>query len=238
MNMNEKQFLENYNIHDFDVPLCTVDMSIFSLIDGELNVLLVYRDEHPCKDSWALPGGFIDLKKDKSTEAAAHRKLKEKTGLASAYLEQVETMGSATRDPRGWSMTVLYYALVDITRVALTDSNKQTQWWPLSKIRKETLAFDHNDLISVAMKRLQAKATYTALPIELMPKEFTLTELQKVFEMILGRTLQAKAFRNRVLSAKMVEETGNSKIAGKRPAQLYRSTKADRETYFSRPLQE
>ena len=88
------------------------------------------------------------------------------------------------------------------------------------------------------MARLYAKATYTALPIELMPKEFTLTELQTVFEMILGRSLQAKAFRNRVLTAGMVEETGNSKIAGKRPAKLFKSTKADRDTYFARPLQE
>ncbi|GAA6138019.1 NUDIX domain-containing protein [Arenicella sp. 4NH20-0111] len=236
--MNEKEFLKNYDIHDFDVPLCTVDMSIFSLIDGELNVLLVHRDEHPSKGKWALPGGFIDLKKDKSTEAAAHRKLKEKTGLASGYLEQVETIGSPKRDPRGWSLTVLYYALVDISRVKLDDSDKPTQWWPLSKIKKEKLAFDHNALIDITMTRLHAKATYTALPIELMPKEFTLTELQTVFEMILGRSLQAKAFRNRVLTAGMVEETGNSKIAGKRPAKLFRSTKADRDTYFARPLQE
>ncbi len=236
--MNEKEFLKNYDIHDFDVPLCTVDMSIFSLIDGELNVLLVHRDEHPSKGKWALPGGFIDLKKDKSTKAAAHRKLKEKTGLASGYLEQVETIGSPKRDPRGWSLTVLYYALVDISRVKLDDSDKPTQWWPLSKIKKEKLAFDHNALIDITMTRLHAKATYTALPIELMPKEFTLTELQTVFEMILGRSLQAKAFRNRVLTAGMVEETGNSKIAGKRPAKLFRSTKADRDTYFARPLQE
>lgn len=236
--MNEKEFLKNYDIHDFDVPLCTVDMSIFSLIDGELNVLLVHRDEHPSKGKWALPGGFIDLEKDKSTEAAAHRKLKEKTGLTSAYLEQVETIGSPKRDPRGWSLTVLYYALVDISRVKLDDSDKPTQWRPLSKIKKEKLAFDHNALIDITMTRLHAKATYTALPIELMPKEFTLTELQTVFEMILGRSLQAKAFRNRVLTAGMVEETGNSKIAGKRPAKLFRSTKADRDTYFARPLQE
>ena len=99
--MNEKEFLKNYNVHDFDVPLCTVDMAIFSLVDGELCTLMVYRDEHPHKNRWALPGGFIDLKKDKSIEAAAHRKLKEKTNLSSAYLEQVESIGSPKRDPRG-----------------------------------------------------------------------------------------------------------------------------------------
>ena len=234
--MSEKEFLENYDIHEFDVPLCTVDMAVFSLIDNELNVLLVYRDEHPCKERWALPGGFIDLKKDKSPEAAAHRKLKEKTGLSSAYLEQVETIGSPKRDARGWSLTVLYFALVDITRVKLPETGKKSVWTPVSELKPRSLAFDHGKLIDVAMNRLRAKATYTALPIELMPSEFTLTELQHVFEMILGRELQAKAFRNRVMSANMVEETGDSKISGKRPAKLYRSTKADRDTYFTRPL--
>lgn len=235
--MNEKEFLKTYDIHDFDVPLCTVDMSIFSLIEGELNVLLVYRDQHPSKDKWALPGGFIDLKKDESTEAAAHRKLHEKTGLSSAYLEQVETIGSPHRDPRGWSLTVLYFALVDITKVSLSEVGKKSAWMPISNLADESLAFDHANLIAKGVERLRSKATYTALPIELMPNEFTLTELQNVFEMILGRELQAKAFRNRVISASMVEETGNSKISGKRPAKLYRSTEIDRDTYFSRPLQ-
>lgn len=236
--MNENEFLSSYNIHDFDVPLCTVDMAIFSLINGQLNVLLVFREDHPCKGYWALPGGFIDLKRDQSTEAAAHRKLTEKTGLSSSYLEQVETIGSPNRDPRGWSMTVLYFALVDITRVKLSDIGMQSKWVPVSDIANQVLAFDHAALINKGVERLRSKATYTALPIELMPSEFTLTELQHVFEMILGREFQAKAFRNRVLSAAMVEETGGSKISGKRPAKLYRSTKIDRDTYFTRPLKD
>jgi len=236
--MTEKEFLESDNIHDFDVPLCTVDMTIFSLIENEINVLVVYRDSHPFKDKWALPGGFVDLNIDTSTEAAAHRKLKEKTGMSSAYLEQVETIGSPSRDPRGWSLTVLYFALVDMTRVKLSDKGKKSKWVPLNWLNKNTLAFDHGSLTDIAMSRLHAKATYTALPIELMPKEFTLTELQTVFETILGRSLQAKSFRNRVVSAGMVEETGTSKISGKRPAKLYRSTKVDRNTYFSRPLKD
>lgn len=236
--MNENEFLSSYNIHDFDVPLCTVDMAIFSLINGQLNVLLVFREDHPCKGYWALPGGFIDLKRDQSTEAAAHRKLTEKTGLSSSYLEQVETIGSPNRDPRGWSMTVLYFALVDITRVKLSDIGMQSKWVPVPDIANQVLAFDHAALINKGVERLRSKATYTALPIELMPSEFTLTELQHVFEMILGREFQAKAFRNRVLSAAMVEETGGSKISGKRPAKLYRSTKIDRDTYFTRPLKD
>ena len=235
--MNEKEYLKKYDVHDFSVPLCTVDIAIFTLIDDELSVLSVYREDHPFKDRWALPGGFLDLKKDISIEVCAHRKLKEKTGLSSAYLEQVETIGSPKRDPRGWSLTVLYFALVDISRVTLSGVGKKSKWIPVGTIKKEKLAFDHTTLIQRAVKRLQAKATYTALPIELMPREFTLTELQHVFEHILGRAFQAKAFRTRVLSAGMVEETGDSKISGKRPAKLYKSTKMARETPFARPLQ-
>lgn len=234
--MNEKEFLESYNIHDFDVPLCSVDMAIFGVIDNELNVLLVQRDEYPEKDKWALPGGFIDLKQDKDIDSTAYRKLKEKTGIRSPYLEQVQTIGSRTRDVRGWSITVLYYALIDSNKVKGDLITERSHWVPVSTITSLGLAFDHETLIKVANERLKAKTTYSALPIELMPKEFTLTELQTVFETLLERDLQLKAFRRRVLAADLVEETGNSKIAGKRPAKLYRSTGKDRDTTFSQSL--
>jgi 8-oxo-dGTP diphosphatase len=236
--MTEEEFLKQYNIHDFDVPLCTVDIAIFSLINNELHTLMVLREEHPFKGKWALPGGFIHLGEDDSTESAAHRTLRQKTGMKSAYLEQVKTVSSLKRDPRGWSLTVLYFALVDINQVKRIDTDKKSTWIPLSDLKQHDLAFDHIELIRTATNRLHAKATYTALPIELMPTEFTLTELQHVFEMILGRELQAKAFRNRVLSANMVAETGNSKISGKRPAKLFKSTGVNREMFFNRPLME
>lgn len=203
---------------------------------GELNILLVCRHQNPSKGMWALPGGFIDLAVDKSIDDAAHRKLEEKTGIHSAYLEQVETIGSCSRDPRGWSLTVVYFALIDITRVNRNGLEENTKWMPIGKLEDEKLAFDHNLIAEKALKRLQAKTSYTALPIELMPNEFTLSELQAVFSTILGRDFQAKSFRQRVLSAHMVEETGTSKISGKRPAKLYKSTNIDRDTYFTRPL--
>ena len=236
--MNEIEFLKGYNIHDYEIPLCSVDTVIFSLIESEINVLLVKRDEHPCKDLLALPGGFIDLKRDESSEASAHRKLTEKTGITSAYLEQIETIGSPIRDPRGWSITILYFALIDATKVSASKLGASSLWMPISKLKNEKIGFDHKDLIDKAMSRLRAKATYTALPIELMPNEFTLSELQNVFSVIMGRELQPKAFRKRVIDAGMVKETGKSKISGKRPAKLYASTNLDRDTYFSRPLQE
>ena len=102
----EKQFLKTYNIHDYDIPLVSVDIAIFSVIDDKLNVLIVKRAQHPRKGKWALPGGFIDLSADKTIDDAAHRKLAEKTGVTNAHLEQVVSVGDSTRDPRGWSVTI------------------------------------------------------------------------------------------------------------------------------------
>jgi len=234
--MSEKEFLQNYRIHDYEVPLSSVDMAIFGIVDGELNILLVKRDEYPQKGKWALPGGFVDLRKDQNIDATAYRKLKEKTGIRSPYLEQVETIGNNKRDPRGWSMTVLYYALIDANKVKDDLLNNRSKWFSVSSAKNQSLAFDHAALIDLANERLKAKTTYSALPIELMPKEFTLTELQTVFETILERSLQLKSFRRRVLAADLVEDTGKSKVAGKRPAKLYRSNGKDRNTTFSQSL--
>ncbi|MEK7741074.1 MAG: NUDIX hydrolase, partial [Pseudomonadota bacterium] len=110
---SEQEFLSNYNKKDYESPLLTVDMAIFSVDAGQLQVLLIKRSNFPQKDKWALPGGFVDLSKDQDLMATAHRKLVEKTGLQSPHLEQVATVGNATRDPRGWAVTALYFALID-----------------------------------------------------------------------------------------------------------------------------
>jgi len=233
--MNEKKFLESYDIRDYDTPLSTVDMAIFAVVDGDLSVLLVERDSHPHRGQLALPGGFIDLQRDADIDAAAFRKLQEKTGVKSPYLEQVETFGNTNRDPRGWSITVLYFALVDITEVDETRLDNSV-WLNVKSADKKNLGFDHAMLIEKAHERLISKTTYTALPIELMANEFTLTELQNVFSIILNRKLPMKSFRRRLIDAGMVEETGNSKIAGKRPAKLYRSTGMDRKTVLPQPI--
>lgn len=233
---NEKQYLKNYNIHDFDIPLTSVDMVIFAIIEGELSLLLVNRDEHPCKDSLALPGGFIDLKKDQDIDATAYRKLTEKTGIKSPYLEQVATIGNNSRDKRGWSVTVLYYALVDINKIDQQHSKLESQWLSVSKALKMNLAFDHQSLISKAYSRLMEKTRYTALPVELLPEYFTLTELQTIFEIILGKKLPIKSFRRRILAADILEATDKSKLSGKRHAQLFKSTGLDRDYYFPRTL--
>ena len=236
--MNEKEFLESYNIHDFDISLTSVDMAIFAIIAEELHVLLVKRIEHPSMGLYSLPGGFINLKTDQVLDDAAYRKLKEKTGISSPYLEQVETIGGNQRDPRGWSVTSLYFALIDNNAVDDSALGENALWLPVKLAKTKKLAFDHALLLEKAFERLQSKTAYTALPIELLPAEFTLTELQTIFEIILDRKLPVKSFRRRVQTSGVIEATGGSKISGKRSAQLFRSTGLDRNFIFPRPLVE
>ena len=108
----EASFLENYNIHAFDIPLTSVDMTIFTIDNDRLKILLVKRAQLPAKGKWALPGGFINLEEDTTLKDTASRKLKEKTGVNVSHLEQVATYGSKNRDPRGWSVTIVYMALI------------------------------------------------------------------------------------------------------------------------------
>lgn len=232
----EKKFLDGYDIHQYSIPLITVDMGIFSIIDKQLNILLVRRESHPEKAKLALPGGFINQDKDIDIEATALRKLKKKTGVKLSYLEQVESIGNANRDPRGWSVTILYFALIDSNRV-----NKKllgnSSWHPVDEVHSIPLAFDHNLLVTKAIKRLRSKTLYTALPMALLPDKFTLTELQTIFEIILSRKLPVKSFRRRVIDAGVVEVTDESKISGKRHAKLYKSIGIKKDFYFPRPLQ-
>lgn len=233
----EQKFLHEYKISDYDVPLTTVDMAIFSIIDKKLNVLLLNRDAFPEKEKLALPGGFIDLQNDSDLEATALRKLKEKTGVKLPYLEQVESIGGAKRDPRGWSVTILYFALIDISNINKRLINN-SNWYSLEDAKQLPLAFDHNILLRKAVKRLRSKTQYTALPIALLPKKFTLTELQTIFEIILGKKLPIKSFRRRLIDANVVIGTDESKISGKRPAQLYKAAGVlTKDFHFPRSLQ-
>lgn len=236
----EQAFLADYNIHDFDVPLCTVDMTIFTVRQQQLSVLLVKRGEYPQKDLWALPGGFIDLKQDDSLEQTAFRKLYEKTGVRSPYLEQVATMGNAQRDPRGWSLTVLYFALMSSEGVSLQNrdaSGIDVQWVPFQQALQQPLAFDHVQLLQNSYQRLRSKVLYTSLPIHLMPASFTLPQLQKTYEIILDAPLQKKSFRKRMLDAGIIEETGEKESGPTRPAALYRATASHALHVFPRTLE-
>lgn len=227
--MTENEYLKAYNRADYDGPLCTVDMCIFAVVDADLKVLLVKRAGQPFKDKWALPGGFTDPKKDNSIEDTAFRKLFEKTGISSPYLEQVQSIGNSHRDPRGWSVTVLYFALIDFLALPESghvDPQEMTEWVSVDKAFDLHLAFDHETLLKLAINRLRTKTRYAALPIGLMPEQFTFTELQNTFELILGLSLPKKSFRRRIESSGLLEETGDMRATARRPAALYRRSES------------
>jgi 8-oxo-dGTP diphosphatase len=226
----------------FERPLTTVDVAIFSVLDGALRVLLVRRPSgraEPFAGMWALPGGFVDVDVDVDLEACALRKLKEKSGITAPYLEQVGSWGDAKRDPRGWSATHVYFALVAADELALTPGGNASgvAWLEIDESRvREKLAFDHAELLRAAVARLRSKVEYTSLPAFLLGSEFTLTDLQRVYEIVLGRSLEKKAFRTRVLSVDLLEPMTRYKEGANRPAQLYRLKHRRRLLYFSRPF--
>ncbi|MGJ5092534.1 NUDIX hydrolase [Bradyrhizobium oligotrophicum] len=222
---------------DFPRPLTTVDIVIFTIRLEALHVLLVRRGQgegEPFPDALALPGGFVDVAKDADLEACARRKLAEKTGVVSPYLEQLGSWGSAHRDPRGWSATHAYFALIPAS-AAEAALAADAQWFPLAGMSvKPKLAFDHAEILQAAVRRLRNKVEYTSLPAYLMPEEFTLPELQRTYEIVLDRPLEKSAFRTRMLSADLIEPVAKMRKGPNRPAQLYRLKAAAAPVYFAR----
>lgn len=237
MSQTEAEFLRQYNPHDFDAPLVTVDQCIFTLREGDLHVLLVQRAEHPFKGRWGLPGGFIDTETDTDLTATACRKLIAKTGVETPYLEQVCSLGGPSRDPRGWSVTVLFMALVRYQRTAeFIATVADARWWPVAAASRLQLAFDHNLLLQKARKRLRDKTAYTLLPMHIIDAPFTLTQLQQAFEILLDKSLEKKSFRRRMLNADVLEEAGEGATEGGRgrPAVLFRPRKGSEAHQFVR----
>jgi 8-oxo-dGTP diphosphatase len=224
----------------FPRPYTTVDVVVFTVIDDQLHVLLVKRPKsaaEPHPGRWALPGGYVDIGRDKDLEACALHKLKEKTGVASPYLEQLGSWGSASRDPRGWTATHVYFAMLPLEAVKLDPDSHPTDigWFPIKDEGVgHKLAFDHNAILATAISRLRGKAEYTSLPAYLLPETFTLSELQHMFSVVLGRPVDKSGFRTRVLSAGLVEEADGVKTGHSRPAQLYRLKEPKTPTFFPR----
>lgn len=227
---------------EFERPLTTVDVVILTVRDARLQVLLVRRPNGPSEPfqaAWALPGGFIDTGRDTDLAACARRKLREKTGFDAPYLEQLGSFGNATRDPRGWSATHVYFALLPAadTELQAGGNAADVRWADVDGERvTERLAFDHADLLRAALQRLRAKVEYTSLPVYLLPAEFTLSELQQMYELVLGRDLEKKAFRTRMLAADILEPLPRTKGGANRPAQLYRLKRRRGLHIFARPF--
>ena len=212
---------ENYDPTKFDRPSVTVDVVIFSLADDALQVLLIKRESPPFSQMWAIPGSFIKM--DESLEEAAVRALADETGVEDVYTEQLYTFGKPGRDPRTRVITVAYFALVPhdaIHHKAGRDAS-ETSWFAVSKL--PSLAFDHAEIVEYAYRRLRYKLEYTSVGFQLLPDVFTLTELQKAYEIILSEQLDKRNFRRKILAAEILEETGEKKKDGEgRPAMLYR----------------
>ena len=205
---------------EYKRPSVTVDLAIFTLLKRALHVLLIKRRHEPFAGMWALPGGFVHL--DESLEHAARRELREESGVEDVYLEQLYTFGDPDRDPRTRVITVAYIALVRAEQQhlhAATDAAK-VAWFPAYD--PPDLAFDHRQILDYAVTRLRYKLEYTALAFELLPEEFTLTELQETYEHVLNEPLDKRNFRRKVLQADVLEETGGRRVGEHRPARLYR----------------
>jgi len=225
---------------DYPHPLVTVDVVIFTLRDSALHVLLMKRGADPFRGSWALPGGYIHPQEDSDIIAAARRILREKCGIETPYVEQLAAFGSPHRDPRGWTATFAYFALIASETMNLKEGSnaEEVQWWPISGHRAEPpLAFDHAKILKTAVNRLRSKVEYTSLPVHLLPAKFTLPDLQNVYEQILGRKIDKSAFRKRMAEADFVEPIeGERRPASNRPAQLYRIKRGLSTIFFDRTI--
>ena len=191
---------------------------VFGLDAENLKVMLVRRAIAPFQGEWALPGGFV--RPDESLEETARRELQEETGITQIFWEQLYTFGAVNRDPRDRIVTVAYYALINLdTQIisAATDAS-EAQWFPVNNLPK--LAFDHERIFQTAMRRLQSKVRYEPIGFELLPPKFTLTQLQKLYELILGQPLDKRNFRKKILSMDLLidlqeMETNVKRRAGK-----------------------
>jgi 8-oxo-dGTP diphosphatase len=206
--------------YEYEKPVLAVDAVVFGFDYGDLKILLIKRGLEPFIGQWALPGGFV--RKGESPDRAVRRELAEETGIAQeVFLEQLYTFGEPDRDPRGWVLTVAHFALVklsDFTIKAATDA-KDVQWFRVSDLPQ--LAFDHAKIISMALQRLKGKVRYQPVGFELLPPQFSLTELQHLYEALLEQKLDKRNFRKKILSLGILRETGKTAKTAHRPAALY-----------------
>ena len=214
--------INNVNFKETKTHEVTVDVVIMTIVKDELKVLLVKRVNEPFKGRWSIPGGFIRL--SENLDDAALRVLKEKTNVQNIYLEQLYTFGDPLRYPNSRVITCAYFALLRAEDIELQIKNKEevseVQWHSVSNL--PPLAFDHKEIIEYSLKRTRERLELCPVAFQLLPKKFTLTELQKSYELILKTKLDKRNFRKKMLSQNILRELNEyTKTNSKRPAQLY-----------------
>jgi ADP-ribose pyrophosphatase YjhB (NUDIX family) len=207
--------------YEYPRAALAVDCVVFGLDETDLKVLLIQRKLAPFQHAWALPGGFVHL--DETLDEAARRELEEEAGVTDVYLEQLYSFSTIDRDPRERVVTVAYYALAKLSdhRIRAATDAMGVGWFSLDDLPK--LAFDHTGIITHAHERLRGKVRYAPVGFELLPPRFSLTQLQRLYELILGTDLDKRNFRKKLLAMDLLVETDEVEQGVRhRAARLYR----------------
>lgn len=204
-------------------PRVAVDAVLFTISGGDLKTLLIKIKKGPFIERWAFPGGLVQV--GEALDDAARRELYEKTGVQDLYLEQLYTFGDAHRDPTAHTVAVAYFALVPSLAQELYRGEKYADigWFPVRNLPQ--LAYDHNAIAAYALQRLQAKLGYTNIVYSLLPREFTLAELQEIYEVILNHKLDRRNFRRKILTLGLLKPLRKTRRGAHRPATLYTFTR-------------
>lgn len=212
---------------DYPTPIVTIDVVPLTICDGALCVLRATRDKEPFAGEAALIGGYVHLDKDGHLGETARRVLATKAGLNDLYVEQLSTFSGTDRDPRGWSVSVVYFSLSAEAQLAPALA-RGLQLTPVDQA--QGMPFDHDLILKAAVKRLRGKGAYSDLPARFLPPEFTLAELHEVYEIALGENINVDAFRRKVMERDFITETGNKRRApgANRPSALYRLRRGQR----------
>lgn len=215
--------------YEFERPNLAVDCVVFGLDEEDLKIILIQRDLSPFKGKWAVPGGFVHT--GESLEDAAKRELREETGVEDVFLEQLYTFGDVKRDPRERVVSVAYYALVNLRdhEIRAATDARNAAWFSVDDL--PPLAFDHNHIVNVALRRLKGKVRYEPIGFELLPEKFTLTELQRMYEKILDQNIDKRNFRKKILGMGLLRELDEVQMdVAHRAARLY---KFDEKKYLN-----
>ena len=223
-NTNISRFSDETKTRDIsklEKPAVSVTVLIFTIDKGNLEILLVKRVREPFKEYWSIPGDLIYI--DESLREAAMRVLQEKTGIKDVYLEQLYSFGEPNRDPRGRVITIAFFALLPRQSVDLakTPDALHLKWTPINSLPQ--LAFDHEKIIEVAFERIKNKLSYSTIAQGLLPEKFRFSELQNIYEIILGKKIDKRNFRKKLTSLDLVVPTESMyKEGSHRPARLYK----------------